>query len=146
MASFRQTSTSVAKRRRILFECLMCFGLPVVYAALRTCMLHVPLIMFIDIPLTDLIVQPRRFDVYANFGCRPTVYPTVVTLFLVWIPPLALSLLTLIFCGKSVGYCVHCYEAELLQALLGVTFSFVASNFQGRAHLRRLLLEPTFGS
>ncbi|KAG0694467.1 pheromone A receptor-domain-containing protein [Suillus ampliporus] len=81
MASFCQTSTSLAKRRRILLECLMCFGVPVVYAALH------------------IIVQPRRFDVYANFGCRSAIYPTTVTLFLVWIPPLALSLLTLIFCG-----------------------------------------------
>lgn len=35
MASFCQTSTSITKRRRILFECLMCFGVPLVYAALR---------------------------------------------------------------------------------------------------------------
>ncbi|KAG1750487.1 pheromone A receptor-domain-containing protein [Suillus paluster] len=81
MASFSQTSTSLAKRRRILLECLMCFGVPVIYAALH------------------LIVQPRRFDVYADFGCRTTIYPTTVALFLVWIPPLTLSLLTLIFCG-----------------------------------------------
>ncbi|KAG2114414.1 GPCR fungal pheromone mating factor [Suillus clintonianus] len=81
MASFCQTSTSVTKRRRILLECLMCFGVPLVYAALH------------------LIVQPRRFDVYENFGCRWATYPTTVALFVVWMPPLALSLLTLIFCG-----------------------------------------------
>ncbi|KAG2028289.1 pheromone A receptor-domain-containing protein [Suillus americanus] len=74
-------STSVTKRRRILLECLMCFGVPLVYAALH------------------LIVQPRRFDVYENFGCRSAIYPTMVALFVVWIPPLALSLLTIIFCG-----------------------------------------------
>ncbi|KAG1773729.1 GPCR fungal pheromone mating factor [Suillus placidus] len=79
MASFCQMSTSVTKRRRILLECLMCFGVPLVYAALH------------------LIVQPRRFDVYENFGCRSAIYPTMVALFVVWIPPLALSLLTIIF-------------------------------------------------
>lgn len=36
LASFFQTSTPQAKRRRIIFECLMCFGLPLVYIALRT--------------------------------------------------------------------------------------------------------------
>ncbi|KAG1873312.1 pheromone A receptor-domain-containing protein [Suillus tomentosus] len=81
MASFCQTSASVTKRRRILLECLMCFGVPLVYAALH------------------IIVQPRRFDVYENFGCRSAIYPTVVALFVVWIPPLALSFLTIIFCG-----------------------------------------------
>ncbi|OAX34697.1 fungal pheromone STE3G-protein-coupled receptor [Rhizopogon vinicolor AM-OR11-026] len=81
MASFCATSTSVAKRRRILFECLMCFGLPLAYAALH------------------LIVQPRRFDVYANFGCRPTTYSSILALLLVWTPPLALSFVTLLFCG-----------------------------------------------
>ncbi|KAG1751794.1 GPCR fungal pheromone mating factor [Suillus lakei] len=81
MASFCQTSTFVTKRCRILLECLMCFGVPLMYAALH------------------LIVQPRRFDVYENFGCRSAIYPSVVALFIVWIPPLVLSLLTLIFCG-----------------------------------------------
>ncbi|KAG1809285.1 GPCR fungal pheromone mating factor [Suillus variegatus] len=79
MASFCQTSASVTKRRRILLECLMCFGVPLVYAALH------------------IIVQPRRFDVYENFGCRSAIYPTVVALFVVWIPPLALSFLTIFF-------------------------------------------------
>ncbi|KAG2112640.1 pheromone A receptor-domain-containing protein [Suillus discolor] len=81
MASFCQTPASVTKRRRILLECLMCFGVPLVYAALH------------------IIVQPRRFDVYENFGCRSAIYPTAVALFVVWIPPLVLSLLTIIFCG-----------------------------------------------
>lgn len=36
------------------------------------------------------------------------------------------------------------YEIESSQALLGVTFSFMASNFRERVHLHRLLLEPTF--
>jgi hypothetical protein len=48
MASFCQTSTSITKRRRILFECLMCFGVPLVYAALRAYLPRAP-IMFIDI-------------------------------------------------------------------------------------------------
>lgn len=52
--------------------------------------------------MIDLIVKPRRFDVYANFGCRPATYPSLVALFLVWAPPLVLSFATLIFCGKSI--------------------------------------------
>ena len=102
-------STSVAKRRRILFEWLMCFGLPTVYAALRACLLQIPSSLFIHEPLIDLIVQPRRFDVYANFGCRPATYPSLVALFLVWIPPLALSFATLIFCCKTMDVPVFAF-------------------------------------
>ncbi|OJA20277.1 mating type pheromone receptor 4 [Rhizopogon vesiculosus] len=99
MASFCASSTSIAKRRRILFECLMCFGLPMAYAALRRCLPRTPPAIFIDVSLIDLIVQPRRFDVYANFGCRPATYPSILALLLVWTPPLALSFVTLLFCG-----------------------------------------------
>ncbi|KAG2361583.1 GPCR fungal pheromone mating factor [Suillus spraguei] len=86
MASFRQTSTFVTKRHRILLECLMCFGVPLVYAALH------------------VIVQPRRFDVYENFGCRSAIYPSTVALFVAWMPPLALSLLTIFFCGDTLRH------------------------------------------
>lgn len=102
MASFCQTSTSISKRCRFSFEGLMCFGLPIAYAALRACLSRISLAIFIDESLLDHIVQPRRFDVYVNFGCRPATYPSVVALLLVWIPPLALSFITLIFCGELI--------------------------------------------
>jgi len=49
MASFCQTSTSITKRRRILLECLICFGVPLVYAALRAYLPMGSPTMFIDI-------------------------------------------------------------------------------------------------
>ncbi|KAF9221766.1 STE3-domain-containing protein [Gyrodon lividus] len=79
LASFCQTSTPVATRRRILFECVMCFGLPTAYTALH------------------LIFQPRRFDLFDGFGCRPATYPTVATIFLVWIPPFLLAFWTVLY-------------------------------------------------
>ncbi|KAH7911859.1 pheromone A receptor-domain-containing protein [Hygrophoropsis aurantiaca] len=81
IASFSQSSTSVAKRRRMLFESIMCFALPVVYMALH------------------LIVQPRRFDIFEGFGCRPTTYPSIPTIFLMWIPPLVLSIAAIVYAG-----------------------------------------------
>ncbi|KAI9571966.1 pheromone A receptor-domain-containing protein [Boletus coccyginus] len=83
LASFFQTSTPQAKRRRIIFECLMCFGLPLVYIALH------------------LIVQPRRFDLFYGFGCRPATYPAVATIFLVVVPPLVLTVATFVCAGIS---------------------------------------------
>ncbi|KIJ64363.1 hypothetical protein HYDPIDRAFT_112361 [Hydnomerulius pinastri MD-312] len=79
LASFCQTSTPVAKRRRIVFESVMCFGLPAVYIALH------------------LIVQPRRVDLYDGFGCRPATYPAVTAVFLVWIPPFILAFATIVY-------------------------------------------------
>ncbi|KAH0834105.1 pheromone A receptor-domain-containing protein [Lanmaoa asiatica] len=81
LAAFCQTSIPQAKRRRIIFECLMCFGLPVMYIALH------------------LVVQPRRFDLFYGFGCRPATYPTVVTIFLVMIPPLLLTVAAIVCAG-----------------------------------------------
>ncbi|KIK94948.1 hypothetical protein PAXRUDRAFT_780740 [Paxillus rubicundulus Ve08.2h10] len=79
LASFCQISTPAVTRRRISFECLMCFGLPVVYIVLH------------------LIVQPRRFDLFDGFGCRPATYPAVATIFLVWIPPFLLAVATTLY-------------------------------------------------
>nr|BDD37079.1 pheromone receptor [Rhizopogon roseolus] len=123
MASFCPTSTSVAKRRRILFECLMCFGLPIVYASLRACLPWTPPAnwIFIDASLTDLIVQPRRFDVYANFGCRPATYPSPVALLLVWAPPLVLSFATLIFCITWRHFLLHGVQFSRARASSSLT-------------------------
>ncbi|KAF8553270.1 STE3-domain-containing protein [Imleria badia] len=81
LASFSQTSTPQAKRRRIVFEYFMCFGLPLLYVALH------------------LVVQPRRFDLFYGFGCRPATYPTIATIFLVMIPPLLLTVATFVWAG-----------------------------------------------
>ncbi|KAF8439985.1 GPCR fungal pheromone mating factor [Boletus edulis BED1] len=81
LACFCQTSTPQAKRRRITFECLMCFGLPLLYIALH------------------LVVQPRRFDLFYGFGCRPATFPTIATIFLVMIPPLLLTVATIVCAG-----------------------------------------------
>ena len=103
LASFSsQTSTSQAKRRRIIFECLMCFGMPVVYILLRAFSLNLcVLLLKYTAYLLDLVVQPRRFNLFYGFGCRPATYPTVATIFLVMIPPLLLTVATIVYAGAS---------------------------------------------
>ncbi|KAL4061748.1 pheromone A receptor-domain-containing protein [Scleroderma citrinum] len=81
LASFSQTSTFVAKQRRILLECIICFGLPVLYTVIH------------------LIVQPRRYDLFKGFGCRPATLPSILSIFLVWVPPLILAIATITYAG-----------------------------------------------
>ncbi|KAL4070139.1 pheromone A receptor-domain-containing protein [Scleroderma yunnanense] len=81
LASFSQTSAFVAKQRRILLECIICFGLPVLYTVIH------------------LIVQPRRYDLFKGFGCRPATLPSILSIFLVWVPPLILAIVTITYAG-----------------------------------------------
>ena len=61
--------------------------------------------------LVDLFVQPRRFDLFYGFGCRPATYPTVATIFLVVVPPLVLTVATFVCAGTS---CPPCLKFETL--------------------------------
>ncbi|EGN92608.1 hypothetical protein SERLA73DRAFT_65462, partial [Serpula lacrymans var. lacrymans S7.3] len=80
VASVRQArTTSDEKRRRQIFEALMCFGLPLLFMGLH------------------YIVQGHRFDIIEEYGCRPTTYVSIPAVFIIWVPPLLLSVLSLGF-------------------------------------------------
>ncbi|KAK0480433.1 GPCR fungal pheromone mating factor [Armillaria luteobubalina] len=75
VSSMRLVQTSLAdKRRRQVFDSIFCFAVPVIYMALHC------------------IVQGHRFDLVEHFGCRPAIYNSLVSLFLIWIPPLLFSI------------------------------------------------------
>ncbi|KAI0040541.1 fungal pheromone STE3G-protein-coupled receptor [Auriscalpium vulgare] len=93
IASVRNaTVTHQMKVRRIIFDLCMCWGLPMLYMTLHT------------------VVQGHRFDIVENFGCRPTIYVSVVAIFLVFIPPLVLSVGTLGFAGMAL---VHFFRRRV---------------------------------
>ena len=95
------TSTKEDKRRRQKFEAFMCFGIPMVFMALRTC--HYPESQtFCDFG-TDYIVQGHRFDLFEDFGCYPSVYFSVASILLIYVPPLVMSLTTFMFAGELVS-------------------------------------------
>ncbi|KAG1762809.1 GPCR fungal pheromone mating factor [Suillus placidus] len=84
VASVHRAKTSQRdKRIRQLFELFMCFGLPMVFMGLH----H--------------IVQGHRFDIIEEYGCRPTTYVSIPAIFLIWVPPLTLSAITLGFACAS---------------------------------------------
>ncbi|KAJ6451995.1 pheromone receptor Rcb2 B43 [Mycena vitilis] len=87
VSSVRSARTTVAdKKRRQIFEALMCFALPVVFMALH------------------YVVQGHRFDIIEEYGCRPATYLSVAALFIVWIPPIILALAALVFAGLALRH------------------------------------------
>ncbi|KAH9837860.1 pheromone A receptor-domain-containing protein [Rhodofomes roseus] len=74
------------------FDLTMCIIVPVVYMVLH------------------IIVQSHRFNLTENFGCSPAVYNSVPALFLVWLPPLVLSVSAIVLtcvtirCGHRRGF------------------------------------------
>ncbi|CAE6407407.1 unnamed protein product [Rhizoctonia solani] len=77
------------RRRRMIFEIFMCAGMPLIAMALH------------------YIVQGHRFDILEDFGCNPTTYVSVAALFIVYLPPLFFSLITLIYAGIALRWFVH---------------------------------------
>ncbi|KAJ7453830.1 Rcb2.42 [Mycena latifolia] len=84
IASVRQVRTTPEqKRRRMIFDLLMCWGLPCITMALH------------------YIVQGHRYDLVEDFGCRAAIYVSLASIFLVWLPPIIIVLLTLGFASAA---------------------------------------------
>ncbi|KAF8902018.1 GPCR fungal pheromone mating factor [Mucidula mucida] len=75
VSSSRQVQTSLAdKRRRQMWNFILCFILPIFYMALH------------------YVVQGHRFDLVEDFGCHVSIYNSVASIFVVWLLPLVTSL------------------------------------------------------
>lgn len=86
------------KRRRRIFELVMCFGLPIIFMGLREYLLpHVGGLL--TQALIDYVVQGHRFDIMQGYGCRPSTYFSIPALFVVWIPPLILASIGIVYSG-----------------------------------------------
>ncbi|KAF8153838.1 GPCR fungal pheromone mating factor [Crassisporium funariophilum] len=84
IASVRQVSTTAQdKLRRMIFDSLMCWGIPMIYMALH------------------YIVQGHRFDIVEDFGCRPSIFNSLQSILIIWLPPLIVVVLTLVFAGLA---------------------------------------------
>ncbi|KAF8153836.1 pheromone A receptor-domain-containing protein [Crassisporium funariophilum] len=87
VASVRVARTNVSdKRRRQLFEAAMCFGLPLIFMGLH------------------YIVQGHRFDIIEGYGCRPTTYFSIPAIFIVWIPPIIMSIASIVYAGLALRH------------------------------------------
>nr|VWO99366.1 Pheromone receptor CPRa1p [Ganoderma boninense] len=76
-------NSKAEKRRRQLIELLLCFGVPMLWMGLH------------------YTVQGHRFDIIEDYGCRPNTYISLPAIFLIWVPPLIFSLVTVIYSGLA---------------------------------------------
>ncbi len=85
---------------------VMCFGLPLLFMALRKYSTVVWYKGFINLfnLFKDFIVQGHRFDIIEGYGCRPTSYFSVPSIFIVYIPPILMSTVAMIFAGLALRY------------------------------------------
>ncbi|KAJ3559561.1 hypothetical protein NM688_g268 [Phlebia brevispora] len=84
VASINSVKTSFEdKRRRQFVEAFLCFVLPIMWMAIH------------------YIVQGHRFDIIEGYGCRPAVYTSIPSIFLICVPPLAFSAVTTIFAAMA---------------------------------------------
>ncbi|KAJ7201248.1 Rcb2.42 [Mycena rebaudengoi] len=131
VASVRLARTTLSdKRRRQIFELLMCFALPVLYMGLH------------------YIVQGHRFDIIEDYGCRPTVYFSIPSIFLIWIPPILISIASIVFGGlalrqfmlRRISFAAHLdasrsalttsrYLRLMLMALLEMVWSIAVTSY-----------------
>lgn len=49
----------------------------------------------------DYIVQGHRFDIVEDFGCRASIFVSLASVFLIWVPVLFFSLGSFVLSGKS---------------------------------------------
>ncbi|KAI0944386.1 hypothetical protein AcW1_002114 [Taiwanofungus camphoratus] len=77
----RQTYSD--KKRRMIFESIMCFGVPAVLMALH------------------YVVQGHRFDIVEQFGCEPATYYSIPAIFIVWFVPLLFSTITMVYAALA---------------------------------------------
>ena len=101
VSSSRKISYNVSDRRkRMIFEGLACFLVPMIFMALRGSLgisnLFLHLIMN-----ADYIVQGHRYDIIENIGCQAAVYISIPAVFLIWFPQLLFSVITLIYAALA---------------------------------------------
>jgi pheromone a factor receptor len=53
---------------------------------------------------SDYIVQGHRFDIIEGYGCRPTTYFSIPAIFIVWIPPILLSIIAIVYSGLALRH------------------------------------------
>ncbi|KAG2112664.1 GPCR fungal pheromone mating factor [Suillus discolor] len=71
------------KRRRMIFDAVICFGIPLIFMALH------------------YIVQGHRYDIVENFGCQPATYFSTEGIIIVLLPPLVLATATLMYAALA---------------------------------------------
>jgi len=85
IATVRIVNISKAhKRREMIIDLLIGFGIPIIYMVLH------------------YVVQGHRYDIIEDIGCWPATYNTPLAVVLILIPPIVLSLVSVVYCILSI--------------------------------------------
>ncbi|KAF5329526.1 hypothetical protein D9619_009306 [Psilocybe cf. subviscida] len=71
------------RRRRMIFEIVLCFLVPILFMALH------------------YIVQGHRFDIFEDFGCQAAMYISIQAVFIIWFPQLLFSVITFLYASLA---------------------------------------------
>ncbi|KAF8259096.1 GPCR fungal pheromone mating factor [Lactarius quietus] len=83
------------KTYRTVFEAIMCLLFPVMYMSLHA------------------IVQDRRFLIVEDLGCQVAVHNSILALIIVWLPPLCISTVAILYClSATINIGKHCYNSR----------------------------------
>lgn len=78
--------TEAEKHRRRVIEAVLCFGVPLLFMALH------------------YIFQGHRFDIVEDIGCNPATYVSIPTIICLLIPPVLISLTSLVYSLAAVHH------------------------------------------
>jgi len=88
------------RRRIAMFDFGFCWGFSVFFMALRkSFVLPSPMTAEELSRLLDYIVQGHRYDIVQYIGCQPATYISIPGIFIVWVPPLLLSVGGSVYAG-----------------------------------------------
>ena len=88
------------RRRILMFDFSFCWGIPILFMSLRKPFrLPHPKTTEDLTHLLDYIVQGHRYSIVQYIGCQPTIYVSIPGIFIIWFPPLLLSVGTLVYAG-----------------------------------------------
>ncbi|KAI0698264.1 pheromone A receptor-domain-containing protein [Cytidiella melzeri] len=106
LSSMRNTRL---RRNRVLIEFMSCLILPLTYMALHT------------------IVQDHRFVLAEDFGCVASVYTSTPALILVWIPPIILSITSIVY--GSLALWRHTHRNRRVSDRFGIPSRLITVTF-----------------
>lgn len=49
-------------------------------------------------------MQGHRFDIIEGYGCRPTAYFSIPAIFIIWVPPIFMSTIAILFAGLALRH------------------------------------------
>ncbi|KAJ7588554.1 pheromone A receptor-domain-containing protein [Mycena floridula] len=73
-------------KARMLLDIMLCYILPILYMSLY------------------FVAQDHRFSIMKDFGPMASIHPSTPALIMIWIPPLLVSIVTLLFSGLSLSH------------------------------------------